>query len=572
MPRKRPTQDPPPAREIGAVTKSWNNRLRVVLAYPSTYAVGMASLGFQTVYRLFNGMENVVCERAFLPEGGRSEIRTVESNRRPADADILAFSVSFENDYLNLLSMIEQSGIALRAEDRRNEDPLVIAGGVAPMLNPEPIAPFVDAAFIGEAEPLIEALADAVQDRSDRKGCLLRIARTVPGAYVPAFYRPRHHKDGTLASFEPTEAVPAVIRGVRAENLDAFSTSSAVVGARTAFDSRYLVEVSRGCPHGCRFCAAGYIYRPPRFRGPDRLASDIDRGAGLTDAVGLVGAAVSDLPGLEALCRRAEGGPARLSFSSLRADALTPELIAALSRSRVKTATIAPDAGSQRMRDVINKGIDEDAILSAAESLVAAGIPNLKLYFMVGLPTETDEDVAAIVSLCKRVKHRFLASSRTRGRIGDITVSLASFVPKPFTPFQWSPMNEAALLKRKLKKVKEGLRRVANLRVHADVPRWAVVQGLLSRGDRTAADMLLLAHRAGGNWPAALKQSAANPDFYVFRERAPDERLPWDFIDHGVGKAFLLAEYRRALEGRTSAPCPIDDCARCGACPPQRAH
>jgi radical SAM superfamily enzyme YgiQ (UPF0313 family) len=191
---------------------------------------------------------------------------------------------------------------------------------------------------------------------------------------------------------------------------------------------------------------------------------------------------------------------------------------------------------------------------------------------MVGLPTETDEDVEAIVSLCKRVKHRFLASSRTRGRIGDITVSLASFVPKPFTPFQWSPMNDAGLLKRKLKKVKEGLRRVANLRVHADVPRWAVIQGLLSRADRKAGDMLILAHRAGGNWPAALKQSAANPDFYLFRERAADERLPWDFIDHGVQKSFLLAEYRRALAGRVSAPCPIDDCARCGVCSPQRAH
>ena len=568
MPRKRPKKNPLLDREIGTVTKSWKNRLRVVLAYPNTYRVGMSSLGFQTVYALFNNRERVVCERAFLPEDPRQGLRTVESNRRPAEADILAFSVSFENDYLNLLAMLEKCGLALRAKDRGEDAPLVIAGGVAPALNPEPIAPFVDAALLGDAEPMIEPFLTAVTETRDRRQRLLRIAQTVPGAYVPGFYRARHHEDGTLAAFEPVEAVPAAVRACRVQALDDFSTCSSLVAGETAFDARYLVEVSRGCPHGCRFCGAGFISRPVRYRSPDRLAADIDRGAALAEAVGLVGAAVSDLPGLDNLCNRQQIGRGRLSFSSLRADALTPELISALARSRVKTATIAPDAGSQRMRDVINKGIDEDTILAATEALVAAGIPNLKLYFMVGLPTETAEDVAEIVALCKRVKHRFLASSRTHGRIGEITVSVASFVPKPFTPFQWAPMENADRLKKKLRTIKEGLRRVANLRIHADVPRWAVIQGLLSRGDRKVAGMLRLAHRADGNWPAALKETPVNPDFYLLRERGADERFPWDFIDHGVKKAYLQAEYRRALAGKTTDPCPLADCSRCGACQP----
>ncbi len=539
----------------------------MVLAYPNTYAVGMSSLGFQTVYQMFNNQAHVVCERIFYPENSRMPLQTVESGRQPAEADLFAFSVSFENDYLNLLAMISRSGVPLRAEDRRETDPLVAAGGVACMLNPEPIAPFVDVVLIGEAEQMIEALVDAAAEGGSRRQRLLRIAQQVPGAYVPSFYRVRHHRNGTLSAFEPTEAVPSVIRRVYAPDLADFSTCTAVIAPDTAFAGRYLIEVSRGCPHGCRFCSAGFIYRPPRFRPLHRLEADLRRGADQVDRIGLVGAAVSDLPGLELLCRKIDGSDLQISFSSLRADALTPALIAALAKSGVKTATLAPDAGSQRLRDVINKGIDEETVLTTAEALVAAGIPNLKLYFMVGLPTETEDDVEAIVALCKRIKHRFLSSSRARGRIGGITVSINSFVPKPLTPFQWAAMEKVARLKQKLKKVKDGLGKVANVRVHSDVPRWAAVQGLLARGDRKVAEILALVHDEGGNFSRALKMSPINPDFYLLRDRQPDERFPWDFIDHGVRKAFLLREYRRALSGGLSAPCPIVECTACGVCP-----
>lgn len=290
-------------------------------------------------------------------------------------------------------------------------------------------------------------------------------------------------------------------------------------------------------------------------------------GAALTDKIGLVGAAVSDLPGIASLCADYHGGDTRISFSSLRADALVPELLETLRRSGVRTATIAPDAGSERMRRVINKGIDEAAILDAAETLVAAGIPNLKLYFMVGLPTEETADVEAIVTLCKRIKHRFLESSRTRGRMGEITVSLNSFVPKPVTPFQWAAMDEVAVLKEKIRAVKEGLKRLPNIRLHPDVPRHAYFQALLSRGDRRVAGILAALHQNDGNWATTLKSSPVNADFFVVRARAEDELLPWDFIDHGISKSFLLREYRRALDGIASPPCPMaDGCTQCGVC------
>ena len=280
---------------------------------------------------------------------------------------------------------------------------------------------------------------------------------------------------------------------------------SSILTPHAAFADTYLIEVGRGCPHGCRFCAAGYIYRPPRFRSFLELERCIDTGKEITHKVGLVGAAVSDHPDIGALCRSANAKGIHLSFSSFRADALTPELLSALKQSGVKTATIAPDAGSERMRRVVNKGLTEQQILEAAENLVSYGIPNLRLYFMVGLPTETAEDLEATISLCKQIKHRFLQSSRARKRMGEITISLNSFVPKPFTPFQWSPMDEMRVLKNKIKKIKTALHRIPNIRVHSDIPRWAYIQGFLSRGDRRVAELLVHAHDSNGNWANALK-------------------------------------------------------------------
>jgi radical SAM superfamily enzyme YgiQ (UPF0313 family) len=563
------------SQEQGAVVREWGARFPIALVYPQIYPVAMGNLGFQAIYHLLNAQPSLVCERAFLPtpeefeehRRSRTPILTLESQRPLKDFAAVAFSVSFEADYPYILQLLAGSGIPLKAAERGPADPLVLAGGVATFLNPEPLAPFVDAFFLGEGEagavPFFEFLASGTP-ATERPALLQDLARTVPGAYVPAGYTPRYHPDGTLAAFEASPGFPERVAAPHLPELAPYPTHSHILAPQSEWGEMFLVETGRGCSRGCRFCAAGYIYRPPRERPLEELWTQTAQAVMAKRKIGLVGAAVSDHPAIKDLCRKILDAGGTMGISSLRADSADAELFNLLAQGGVRSVALAPEAGSDRLRRVINKGLTADDLDRAALALSESGIPQLRLYFMVGLPTETLDDVAEIPRLVRHLEHVVTKASQGKKRLGLITLSLSSFVPKAFTPFQWVPFLEVPELKKRLKLVSREFHGVKSVRVHTDLPKWAYVQALLARGDRRVADILISAHTRG--WNRALKENPINPDFFTLRERQADELFPWDFIDHGLKKSYLWEEYQRALQGKETPPCRPAVCSRCGVC------
>jgi radical SAM superfamily enzyme YgiQ (UPF0313 family) len=563
------------AREQGAVVREWGARFPVALIYPQIYPVAMGNLGFQAIYHLLNAQIGLVCERAFLPSSEeweehrrtRTPILTLESQRPLKDFAAIAFSISFEADYPYVLQLLAGAGLPLQAADRGSGDPLVLAGGVATFLNPEPLAPFVDAFFLGEGEagavPFFEFLAAAAAT-ADRPALLKELARTVPGVYVPAGYQPHYHADGTLADFEAAPGYPDRVVAPHLPELAPYPTHSHLLAPQSEWGEMFLVETGRGCSRGCRFCAAGFAYRPPRERPLEALWTQAAQGITAKRKIGLIGAAVSDHPAIKDLCRQILAAGGDLGISSLRADSADAELFQLLAQGGVRSVALAPEAGSDRLRRVLNKGLTRDDLAKAAVDLSAAGIPQLRLYFMVGLPTETVDDVAEIPRLVKFLEHAVIKASRGKKHLGLITLSLSSFVPKPFTPFQWVPFMAVPELKKRLKLVAGEFHGVKAVRVHTDLPKWAYVQALLARGDRRVADILVAAQARG--WNRALTENPINPDFFTLRERRAGELFPWDFIDHGLKKEYLWEEYQRGLEGKETPPCRPAVCSRCGVC------
>ena len=558
-------------------TKKQDAPRRVCLAYANRYPVAMGNLGFQVVYELFDRADDVVCERAFLPDEDESVapggLRTLESGRRITDCDLLAFSISFETDYLNLIRMLELAGLPARSAERGPEHPLVVAGGPAIFLNPEPIAELVDCFLIGEGEEMLPEFLAAwtAAGESDRETMLAALSASVPGVYVPGHFTPEYEGDRQVGLAHDGRG-PARVERRLIWDLNRYSTTTRVLSDEAVFGDMVLVEASRGCQWGCRFCAAGYMYRPIRTRDPERLAEDVAAGLDERRTIGLVGAEMASMPGVDRLAELAASRDGRLSPSSLKADCVTPRLAAALAAGGARSVTVAPEAGSERMRRVINKNLSEADILRAAALMAGEGVQQLKLYFMIGLPTETDEDVLAIAALAERIRECLTDGERKR-RVGSVTISLNAFVPKPWTPFQWDPMESIASLRGKGQRLRQAARRIPNLTLDVESPREAYLQTILSRGDRRVARFLEAVHAADGDWWRVIRAwqrdglaGAPHPDAYVHRTYGEGEILPWDFIDHRIAKSYLWVERRKAFAARQTAPCDTSTCHSCAAC------
>jgi radical SAM superfamily enzyme YgiQ (UPF0313 family) len=562
------------AREERLFADGGDGSLSVCLVYPNTYRVGMANLGFQAVYRLLAEDPRVTIERAFLPDGSWPEwqapLRSLERRRPLGDFDVVAFSISFEQDYVHLLDCLALAGIPLRRTARGARGPLVLAGGPATFLNPEPIAEFVDLFLIGEAEEMLGEFVDrAVAGAIDRHGLLER-AEGVRGAYRPDRWTPRYDASGDLAGVDYDGPGVARVERRYVADLDRVVTESTVLAPDAVFGDMYLVETSRGCEWGCRFCAAGFMYRPVRYRSPDTIRAGVERGLAARSTIGLVGAEMASLPGVASLCQEIAARGGRPSPSSLKADMITPALARALGAGGNRSVTVAPEAGSERMRRVINKNLTEREILRAAEWLTQEGVDALKLYVMVGLPTETDADVEGIVDLTRKVRTRLTAGGRPK--VGRILVSINPFVPKPWTPLQWEPMEQQGTLKRKLAWLRRTLGAIPAVEVETESPREAYLQTLLSRGDRRIAPVLERLHARPDDWWVTIKAlrgghaDLVDPDRFVTRPLPLAAPLPWDFVDHQVDKRYLLAERRKALAEIQTPPCDTATCHSCGAC------
>ena len=526
------------AAESGAAVSRRGGSLRICLVYPNRYGIGMSNLGFQAVYTLLNANPEILCERAFLPDPdemreyleSRTPLLSLDSQQPLSGFDIVAFSVSFESDYLNIPAIFHLAGLPCHSSERTGKHPIVVAGGAATFLNPEPVADFMDALCLGEAEELLPALLEKLCGASTSRRGLYETFAKLPGIYVPSLFN---------------RASGETVTRLFLKDLDSHPVVTAINAPEAEFSDLYLVELSRGCPRGCRFCAAGYIYLPYRQRSVDAVKVEVEKGIADNRKIGLVAAAVGDFRGIGDLCRHIVASGGSFSVSSLRIDGLDETMTELLVASGHKTATLAPEGGSQRLRDLIKKGITEEQILSACERLIEKDILNLKLYFIIGLPTETDEDIHELLELVAKIRELVLAKARVNRRLGEVTLSVNPFIPKPFTPFQWCGMAPLKILESRLKTIQSAVRRIANVTVQAESLKDAMLQALLSRGDRSLSEFLVKSHELQ-SWRKGAKSLGLDVEKIVTREILLGEALPWDFIK-GVPKELLREEYRKAF-------------------------
>ena len=569
-------------QEIGSVKKKWKDKLPVALIYPNRYNLGMSNLGLQLVYRLLNQDPSIVAERVFLPASGTKPL-SVESGRPLSDFPLLLFSISFEQDYQHLVALLDMVGIPPLTVNRtkqcqkisakrQNGLPLVIAGGVATFINPEPLAPFVDLFIIGEAEPVLPQVMTQISadiDTIDKENLLLKLASTFSSCYVPSFYEEKYGSKGQLLSISPKagfNSIPERIKKVTLPSPGEFAGHSEILTPEAEFSDLFMTELGRGCSRGCRFCAAGFIYRPPRLWSADSIVNSLATRPDRSKRVGLLGMEMARSENLVQIADFLLEESCSLSFSSLRADKISPSLLKLLGKSNLKSAAIAPDGASERLRRVINKGITEKDVLLAAENLIISGIKNLKLYFMIGLPTETSADLEEMVDLIKKVKAKMLELGRIKGQLSNLTLSVNCFIPKPWTPFQFHPVDPVATWKQKLKFLRSKIAGEPNIKFNNEKPENAFFQAVLARGDRQVGKALLTMVQNRCTWKQAFKVEHINAEDYVLRKRTLEEVFPWEIIDHGIDRKYLWAEYKKALLGKKTVPCDTDKCKRCGVC------
>src|SRR4030043_1320145 len=517
------------SKEQGTVYKDPGGRINIALVYPNTYHVGMSNLGFQGIYGLLNRTDDVVCERVFLPEDKdideyvrtHTELFSMESKRPLNRFDIVAFSVSFENDYPHIAKIFELSGLPLRSSGRDYGYPLIIMGGVCAFFNPEPVADFFDICFIGEADEMLSEFLDVYKESADRSD-VLKKSLTVEGLYIPGFYSASYDTEGKISGRCQSEGAPEVIKRRYLKDISGSKIMTSIITTETEFSEMYLIEAMRGCPWNCRFCVAGKIYNPPRKKGLQAIEDEIQIALTKTRRIGLIGPSLSDYPHIKDVLRIPE---VDFSITSLRASIKSAELVSLMKGH--KSVSIAPEAGTERLRKVINKRITEEDILQTSELLFTEGIESLRLYFMVGLPTETGEDIDGIINLVRKIRD---VSTK-----GYITLSISTFVPKPFTPFQWHPIEIPSEVKERLKMIKKGLFPIKGVKVFHDVPKYAYMQGFFSMGDRRVSKALEKFSPIH-DWIRAAELSGINKDFYIFRRKEFNEILPWDFIDMGIAK------------------------------------
>ena len=545
---------------------------KVAIVYPNTYFVGMSNLGLHIIYEEINRHLASVCERIFLPEKKeldaydktKTPLMSVETQRPMHQFDVVAFDVTFEMDYFHIPLMLRHGRVPVMSEDRTSFDPIIIAGGPCATFNPEPFADFIDAFIIGEGEGIVTAVLERIRkgrEHGESRDETIAALAQIDGVYVPVLYTPQYDDNKRFVGYDIADGAPQIIR----RHFEPLTSGGETVIATnfTEFGAMYIIEVARGCGRHCRFCMAGYCFRVPRVRPLDILKEGVDRAEKLGKKVGLMGAAISDYPEVDELVTYIRSKDMRYSCASLRADSLTQAVVDGLAESGQKTITIAPETGSERLRRVINKGISEENLRTAAQLSAKSGIQHMRLYIMIGLPTETDEDIDAIVGLAERTQ----AHMAEVGCKGRLTLSINPFIPKPFTPFQWMAMDHQKSVEKKLQYIKKSLQKNRRIEVLVESPKEAYIQGVLARGDRRLGKVLAACalDRGSKSFKSEMKKAGLDMDDCNYRERKFEDYLPWSHLDMGLRNGYLEQEWQRAVDEAYTPPC-MEGCKRCGVC------